>query len=186
MNINKNELSIKIEEVSQNYKHCVISYAGINFDNIILSRSNVCIIPFETDSTGKVIESLYLYKYYDFIKATSKVSTLMYKNNQEQDETNLDTVIRAIGDSLKIAITDSDISRVFYLGEIEMGVMLSGAIPCYAVNVTGQTKKDVVSYVLNDMMDITLEKYPYTTVLRGTSQDYLVASSVFMLLSYLS
>lgn len=186
MNINKNELSIEQTELSRNYNYCKIAYAGNMFDNIQLRGANVCILPFETESTGKAIDALYLYKYYDFVKDKSRVSTLLYRNNEEKDETNLDTVIRCIGDTMQIPLTEEDIKRIFYVGEIELNNLMSGAIPCYAVNVTGLTNNHPGTYSVNDQLDITLEKFPYSTVLRGTSQDYLVAASTFMLLSYLS
>jgi hypothetical protein len=142
------------------------------------------VLPFETDDSGKNILMLYLTKYYDFLKDSHRTSTLLYKNKESEDESYLDTVMRCIGDTMNIPIADKDINRVFYLGELELNHLVSGAIPCYGVNVTGLTNGG--AYPISDDLDITLNKIMYTQVLRGTSQDYLVAASVFMLLSYLS
>lgn len=184
--INKSQLAIQTNEISRNYDYCKVNYAGSAFDNIVLRNVNICVLPFETDETGKTITSLYLSKYHDFIKDKMNMSTLLYKNNEEKDESNLDTVVRCIGDTMKIPLTEKDLNRVFYLGEIELNNLISGSIPCYAVNVTGLSKLDVTSYNVSDEMVISVNKLPYVSVLRGTSQDFLIASSVFMLLSYLS
>ena len=184
--IDKQQINIKKSEISPNYEYCRVSYAGNQFDNIALNNVNVCVLPFETDDSGKAIVSVYLNKYYDFIKDSMRVSTLMYKHNEEKDETNLDTVMRCVRDTMKVPLHVGEINRVFYLGEIELNNLVSGAIPCYAVNVTGMTNNESGIYSISDEMQITLERVIYHTVLRGTSQDYLVASSIFMLLSYLS
>lgn len=182
--INKNQVRIQTNQLSANYEHSHVSYDGVMFDNIVLKNTNVCVLPFETESSGKIIHYLYLYKYYDFLKAETRVSTLLYKNDEERDESNLDTVIRCIGDTMRIPITNNDVNRVFYLGEIELNNLISGGIPCYGVNVTGLAKE--MTYPISDKFESTLDRVMYSNVLRGTSQDYIVASSVFMLLSYLS
>lgn len=182
--INKNQLQVHRSDVSLNYEHVRVNYAGSSFDNVALKHVNVCILPFETDDSGKIILYLFLTKYFDFVKDSQKISTLLYRMNESIDESNLDTVMRGIGDTMKIPITQDDVKRVFYLGEIELNNLVSGSVPCYGVNVTGLAKD--VSYSISDQMDISLERVMYTNVLRGTSQDYMVASSVFMLLSYIS
>ena len=182
--INKTQVTKQISELSPNYEYCKVSYMGNQFDNVVLRNTNVCILPFETDDSGKVITHLYLNRYYDFLKEDTRVSALMYKNDEQKDDSYLDTVIRGVGDIMQIPITDNEIKRVFYLGEIELNNIVSGGIPCYGVNVTGLSKE--MSYKISDQLEIVLERVIYNNVLRGTSQDYLVASSVFMLLSYLS
>lgn len=182
--INKDQLQTVKNNISANYEYCKVSYMGNAFDNVVLKNVNVCVLPFETDDGGHSILHLYLNKYYDFVKESMRMSTLIYKNDEEKDETYLNTVIRCIGDTMKIPLTDDDLKRVFYLGEIELNNLVSGGVPCYAVNVTGLSKEP--TYRISDEMMISLEKVIYTSVLRGSSQDYLVASSVFMLLSYLS
>ena len=182
--INKNQLQVVKNDLSLNYEYCKVNYAGSAFDNVVLKNVNVCILPFETDDTGKIIQYLFLSRYYDFVKDSQRVSTLLYRHNEAQDDSNLDTVMRCVGDTMKIALTQDDVKRVFYLGEIELNNLLSGSIPCYGVNVTGLAKE--ISYKISDQMEMSLERVVYSNVLRGTSQDFLVASSVFMLLSYLS
>lgn len=182
--VNRNQLQILKSEVSPNYEYCKVNYAGNAFDNVVLKNVNVCVLPFETDNSGKIILYLYLTRYFDFVKDSQRVSTLIYRNNEGQDESYLDTVIRCVGDTMRIPLTQDDVKRVFYLGELELNNLLSGSIPCYGVNVTGLAKD--LTYPISDQLEMSLERVMYSNVLRGTSQDYLVAASVFMLLSYLS
>ena len=184
--MDKNQLNIERVDTSANYQYCKMTYGGNAFDNVVLRNTNICIVPFETDTAGKIIQSVYLYKYFDFLKSKHKMTTLLYKNNEDKDDSNLDTVLRCINDTMRIPITDSDIKRVFYLGEIELNSLISGNIPCYGVNVTGMVKETPINYIINDELEISLEKFPYSTILQSTSHDFLIASSVFMLLSYLS
>lgn len=182
--IDKAQLRIQKNQLSANYEHVHVSYGGVMFDNVELKNTNVCILPFETESSGKSVQYLYLYKYHDFVKDDTRVSTLLYRYDEDKDETNLDTVMRCIGETMHVPITQNDINRVFYLGEIELNNIISGGIPCYAVNVTGLSKE--MSFPISEQFESTLDRVMYSNVLRGTSQDYLVASSVFMLLSYLA
>lgn len=183
--INNSLLQIVKSDVqaSPYYEYCKIAYSGNVFDIVSLKQTHVCVLPFETDVSGKNITSLYLTQYYNFIAEAMRTSAMLYKNKQEDDESYLDTVMRCVADVMKISINE-DINRVFYLGEIELNHLISGIVPCYGVNVTGLAKE--MRYDINEELLISLNKTMYTQILRGTTQDYLVATSVFMLLSYLS
>ena len=180
------EFSFEHTDVSANYEYFKMSYGGHDFDNMKVKNVNVCVLPFETESTGKAVTSLYLMKYFDFMKKSTKWSTMLYRYNPNKDESHLDTAIRAVGDTMKLSITDDDIKRVFYLGEIELNHIMSGAIPCYAFNVTGMAKNLDASFEINAKLNMSLERMSYANVLRGGSQDYIIASCVFLLLSYLT
>lgn len=186
MMMSKNKPQIQNKEISENYEYAVVQYPGYSFDNIVLKNVPICVLPFETDDTGKAIVNLFLFKYFDAIRDTERVTTLLYKHDDDMDDSNLDTAMRCINDTMKLSISadSEDLNRIFYLGEIELNNLVSGVIPCYGVNVTGLVKAD--EFKVNEIMQSTLNRVTYNKVLQGASHDYIVASSVFMLLTYLN
>lgn len=182
--IDPNKLDIRASELSNNYEYCVINYDQYSFDNIKLKNKDICILPFETDGSGENILSLFLMKYHDFPKNEVKTSTIIARMNEDLDEANLDTVYRMMTKIMQVPIKSMNLERVFYLGEIEMNIMLSGAMPCYAVNVTDLITKKENSFVIDENLSQILEKIAYQDILKCTTRDFLVTSSTFMLLSY--
>jgi hypothetical protein len=172
--------------LSPNYNYVKIGYAGVGLDIVTLGAAKVCVLPFETDSSGKTIHDLYLLRYYDFVRDSARLSAMMYNFNDATDESNLDTAMRCVRETMQLAVSQKELNRVFYVGEIELNQIMSGSLPCYAINVTGMTKQGEARYEVNKELNIYLEKVQYVNTLKGMSQDCLVASATFLLLSYMA
>lgn len=183
--VDNNILHADESGISPIYSHKKTRYGDADLENIKLESNNICILPFEVDGSGNNIKNLFLIKYHDFFKNTTKNTALVVKK-EDADISNLDTVYRALMKYMSIPTSNMPLERSFYLGEIELNVFVSGTIPCYGVNVTGLITDKENSFVINEKLLQKLERVNYVSVLKGATHDYLVSSSTFMLLSYLS
>jgi hypothetical protein len=176
--------NIVIQQLSQNYSYCQARRGESMADFVSLADINVCVLPFETESTGKAVVSMYLMRQLAIIKNNMVWTAAIVRRNDNIDENNYDTACRFIAEVMKLPVTSAYLQKMFYLGEIELNSIIVGSIPCYAYNVTGMLKEGDTSFEINSDMQASLEKVSYDTLLKSGSRDAIASTAITMLLSY--
>lgn len=149
------------------------------FRRLSCSEASICLIPFDLTDSNK-INGLYLSSYHDqLIDATNFTCvTETFDNNTKT------SYFQAIEDSLntRLGISDPDLNSIYYLGKINHTVPFNKEYRCYGFNVGYAFDPSILSP--NSKHGHSLERIPFTRIIRGEISDSLVLSASMLLLSY--
>lgn len=183
--INKSSLTITTTELTNNYSHKIINYNDSKTDSIELKTKYIGILPFEINKEQNVIASVFLNKSHNFIKDDIK-KTLILIPMDDSFDTQLDVVYNYFEKNLAIPLKDTDLEKIFYLGNIEMNDLISGDIPCYSINITDMITAKENIFKINSELPQVVQRIDYSEMLKGVTHDMFAISATFLLLSYLS
>jgi len=188
MNPKKFHLSRK-EDYSDG-KYSVHSFLGDGgaFKRITCDQESICVIPFDTDESGK-IRNVYLAKHQDHLTDGHMLTCI----NDSFDRDEFDSYYDAVESCLKneAGLSEVDVNDVYYLGKIQHTLPFSKEYRCYAVDLSNSSPDPTgFSFKPQDFSTAarvrSLEKVRFNRVAKGEVPDTLTLSCCLLLLSYLS
>lgn len=188
MNPKKFHLSHK-EDYSDG-KYSVRSFLGDGgaFKRITCDIDSVCILPFDTDDSGK-IRNIYLAKHQDHLNGGHILTCINDSFDLDRYESYYDAVESCLKD--EVGLTDIDVNDVYYLGNIQHTLPFSKEYRCYAIDLSNVSQEPSGFSFKNQDLGSgarvrNLEKVKFNRVARGEISDTLTLSCCLLLLSYLS
>lgn len=175
----KNKVTNILSDLS--YKHYTAEVEGKPKGKIKSLKKLVCILPFEL-SSDETIKNVYLSREYDIFSDKTYNSIIKAEYNDVEDDSNLDAVLRYLNINMNVIIDDSELDRIFYLGDLEFNSPFEANIPCYGVKVDGLIKKKDEFFDVSEFCYV--HRKSYSDVLKNGNQDVMVLSSLMMLLTY--
>jgi hypothetical protein len=188
--MNPKKFNLSHKEDYSDGKYSIHSFLGdgLGFKRITCDLESVCVLPFDTDDTGKV-RNVYLAKHQDHLKNGHVLTCINDSFNRDEFESYYDAVETCL--NREIGVSEVDLNDVYYLGQVKHTLPFSKEYRCYAVDLSGASQEPTgflpKPHDFSDGARVRgLEKVKFNRITKGEVPDTLALSCCLLLLSYLS